>query len=117
MANLLIVDPDLSAAALLNDWLVPAGHVAKSVGTGKAAVQALEAELYDLVFAELRLPDVSGIELLGSVSKRWPGLPVVMLAGDSTVPEAVNAMRSGAVDFVVKPLVADEIHYVTNKAL
>jgi two-component system response regulator AtoC len=117
MANLLVVDPDVASAASLNALLVPAGHVAKIVSTSAEALKALEGDLFDLVFVEMRLPDGGGMELLGHLTKRWPGLPIVMVAANSTVAEAVSAMRSGAADFVVKPMVADEIRYVTTKVL
>jgi two-component system response regulator AtoC len=117
MANLLIVDPNSAAAARLSELLAPSGHTSKQVGTGALAIQALQSDLYDLVFSELKLGDQSGIELLGHINKRWPGLPVIMVAADSTVPEAVGAMRSGALEFVVKPFAAEEIRYVTEKAL
>src|SRR5258706_15815381 len=117
MVRLLVVDPDDASARALGDMLAEQGHVVANVATAQAAIAALEPELYDLVFAELRMPDDSGVELLDNVAKRWPGLPVVMMAAGGTVTEAVGAMRSGAADFVGKPFNAEEIRFVTSKAL
>jgi two-component system response regulator AtoC len=117
MPNVLVVDPDLVSAATLSELLASAGHTAKSVSSGSAAVRTLETQHYDLVFVELKLPEESGLELLGTITKRWPGLPVVIVTANGKVSEAVTCMRSGATDFVAKPIDADEIHYVTTKAL
>src|SRR5256885_6975179 len=117
MANLLVVDSDVASAGLLGELLTSLGHVVRGVTTSAAAIRALEADHYDLAFVELKLPDANGIELLRNVGERWPGLPVIMVAANTTVSEAIHSMRSGADDFVVKPIVAEEIQFVTAKAL
>src|SRR5882672_1773997 len=108
MPNVLVVDPDLASAATLSELLASAGHTAKSVTSGVAAVRTLETQHYDLVFVELKLPEEIGLELLGTITKRWPGLPVVVMTANGKVSEAVTSMRSGAADFVAKPIDADE---------
>jgi two-component system response regulator AtoC len=117
MAHLLVVDPDPASAGALTEMLTLAGHKATNVALGRPALRALEINLYDSVFIELKLPDESGLELLDKITKRWPGLPVVMMTADGKISDAVNSLRSGAADFVAKPIVTEEIQYVTNKVL
>jgi two-component system, NtrC family, response regulator AtoC len=117
MAHVLIVDAEADAGRTLAEVLGREGHTARHVTAANQALQALEADLYDLVIAELWLGEEPGVWLLGQTAERWPELPVVMAAAQSTLAEAVAALRSGAVDFLVKPYTEEETRYVVNKAL
>ena len=117
MAHVLIVDAEADAGRTLADTLSREGHASRQVVSATQALRELETDLYDLVIAELCLGDEPGVWLLGQTAERWPELPVVMAAAQSTLAEAVAALRSGAVDFLVKPYTDDETRYVVNKAL
>jgi len=117
MARVLIVQPDHDAASGLAEVLERAGHLSDVVDTAPLAMRRLEAGLYDLVMADLKLNAESGLSLLVAILSRWPELPVIMVALESTVPEAIQAMRAGASDFLLKPFAAEEVLYVSAKAL
>jgi DNA-binding NtrC family response regulator len=97
--------------------LAEKGHASERVTTAGQATDALERAHYDLIITELKLPDECGIDLLSRVLRTCPDLAVIMVAGTSTVPEAVEAMKQGASEFLLKPFSADEIVYVVNKVL
>lgn len=85
--------------------------------TGAEALAVLDREPADVVISDVTLPDMTGLALLETVGNRWPGLPVVMLAADASVPQAVAALKAGAADFAQKPLKPEELGYVIDKAL
>jgi two-component system response regulator AtoC len=70
-----------------------------------------------VVVSELDLPDTKGIDLLRALERLWPGLPVVMISSNASVPDVMAALRAGASDFVQKPLNSEEIVFALNKAL
>ena len=117
MARALVVDPDATMAARFSRALELAGHFTTLVSDGRAALESLDSEHFDLVFMELELPDQSGIDVLKEAQTRVPDLPVVVVAAEPAVSEAVGAMRAGASDFVLKPSSDEEIAYVVSKVL
>jgi two-component system response regulator AtoC len=117
VANLLVVEPDASAADLLLGSLAADQHACRHVTSAAQALAALEADHYDAVITELKLPSESGVELLIKVLRGWPGVAVVMVASAGTVAEAVEAMKRGAADFLEKPFASDDIRYVVRKAV
>jgi two-component system, NtrC family, response regulator AtoC len=117
MARALVVDPDATMAARFARALELAGHLTTLVGDGRAALECLDSDHFDLMFVELELPGQSGIDVLKEAQTRAPDLPVVIVAAEPAVTEAVGAMRAGASDFVLKPSSDEEIAYVVSKAL
>ncbi|HWA72191.1 MAG TPA: sigma-54 dependent transcriptional regulator [Polyangiaceae bacterium] len=113
----LVVDPDPSGAKELALLLAQQGMSVAVCGAGAEALAQLDRAAAQVILCELVLPDMSGIDLLVRVSERWPGLPVVLIAADASVPHAVSALKHGAADFIQKPLDPEEIRYVLTKAL
>jgi two-component system response regulator FixJ len=97
-----IVDPDAALAQRLSELLAAAGAQVRVFGSG-AALLAEAAIRPACVISELRLPDMTGIELIGALRARQVQAPVILLAGDGDVAAAVAAMRAGALDFIEKP--------------
>ena len=114
--TVLVVDPDVTSAATLRQLLVHEDVVVLKAPSGAEALLALDREPAQVVVTELKLPDMGGLELLSKIGERWPGLPVVVLAADASVSEAVSALKAGASDFVQKPLMRDELVFVLEKA-
>jgi two-component system response regulator AtoC len=115
--NVLIVDDDVSLGKVLHALLSQADFAPRHVPGAKEALDALAAESFDLVLTDLRMPGMDGMALLGHLSHEWPDVPVVVLTAHGTVPLAVEAMRSGAADFVLKPFDREELVFVIRKAL
>lgn len=103
-AKILVVDDEESNLVAMQKIL---SHEAYQVTTAKQAALALShfrKEHYDLVLSDLRMPGVSGLELLRSIRKENTTVPVVMLTAYGTVADAVEAMKLGAIDFLAKPI-------------
>ena len=116
-ATVLCVDDDPAVGKVLTALLVQAGLNALSAPSGTEALALLERRPIDLVVSDLRMPGLGGMALLKSVGERWPDVPVVILTAHGSVPLAVEAMRAGAADFLLKPFDRDEVLFVIEKAL
>jgi two-component system response regulator AtoC len=117
MANVLIVGPDKAAADLLRELLALGEHASNHTSTATASLEALDADLCDLVIADLERLGSPELGLLTEITTRWPELPIVVAGAPATVPEVIQAMRAGATDFLLKRFDVDEVAYVVNKAL
>ena len=115
--QLLVVDDDLAVATVLGALLKQAGYRFRHAASGETGLEALERGAFDGVICDLQLPGIQGLEVLGAIRKRWPELPVVMLTAHGSVPVAVEAMRAGAADFLLKPFDREALLFVLEKAL
>src|SRR6185503_20228935 len=113
----LCVDDDPAVGKVLSALLEQAGLTALLAASGNEALEALGRHPIDLVVSDLRMPGLGGMDLLRTVAARWPDIPVVILTAHGSVPLAVEAMRAGAADFLLKPFDRDEVLYVLEKAL
>ncbi len=101
--TILVVDDDPGVCQVLQDLLVTVGYRGVFAATGEDALLKLEGGGVDLVISDDRMPGMSGRELLWECVRRWPGLPVVLLTGYGNVPDAVEAIKAGAEDYLLKP--------------
>lgn len=111
----MLVDKDSNDRSAIAARLAEAGHRVSAVGDSLAAFEKVIRDHYDLVITELNLPHMSGIELLKRIRDANQSLPVVVISADAGVSEAVEAMRSGASDFIVKPLTAEMIAVIATQ--
>ena len=116
-SHILIVDDDRAIGTVLAALLGQAGMASTYASSGQQALSLLETRPFDAVLTDLRMPGMDGMDLLRAVNARWQGLPVVMISAHGTVQLAVEAMRAGAADFVLKPFEREEIVFVLRKAL
>jgi two-component system response regulator FlrC len=107
--KVLLVDKDSNDRSAIAASLAESGHQVSAVGDSLAAFEKVIRDHYDLVITEMNLPHMSGIELLKRIRNANQSLPVIVISADAGVSEAVEAMRSGASDFIVKPLTAEMI--------
>jgi two-component system, response regulator FlrC len=80
-----------------------AGHDYRAVGSAEEALQAVEQESFSLVVSDVNMPGMDGHQLLGLLRARQPQLPVLLMTAHGAVERAVDAMRQGAADYLVKP--------------
>ena len=107
--NVLVVEDTASMAELYRAYLERAGFTVAVAGSGAAALAALEAGVPRAIVLDLNLPDMSGLDILGRiVSEKLPA-SVVVVTTDGSIKIAVEAMRAGAYDFIVKPFTADRL--------
>ena len=117
MARILIVDDQEMMRDSLAATLAREGHEIVAAGDGPAAVSRLEAGRFDLLITDLKMPKMTGIELLTEARKLRPDMPVVMMTAFATVQTAVEAMRLGAYDYIQKPFDGDEIKILIDRTL
>ncbi len=115
--QILVVEDERSAADYLKTVLVDLGYDVRVTGNGIEALIALEANAYDLVVSDLRMPQMDGFELLSHVKQRWPRLPVIVLTGESEVSGIVEAVQLGATNYLMKPATPPLIESAVRRAL
>src|SRR5262249_42265003 len=115
--RVLIVDDDASVARVLGAGLCEAEIASEAVASAEAALAAPERRAFAPLPSDPRMPGASGVDLLAQLRQRWPEIPVVLLTAHGTVGMAVQAMKSGALDFLTKPFDLDEVVAVVRRAL
>jgi len=108
MARILIVDDEARLGRVLVEMLEGAGHDVSHADGGAAAIARIAAGDLDIVVSDLRMPQVDGMAVLGEVRRVSPGCDVVLMTAHATAQSAVEAMKQGAVDYLVKPFAMDE---------
>jgi DNA-binding NtrC family response regulator len=115
MERILVVDDERGMRLGVTEVLERHGFAVTAVDSGTAALAALADGGYALVLSDMRMPVMTGPELLAAVQERHPGLPMVMMTAYGTVEDAVAAMKAGARDFLTKPFSPpDLVHLVRN---
>ena len=115
--NVMVVDDEKNIRAGLGKAIELDGHNVILAEDGQQALDQLENEEVDLIIADLKMPRVSGEELLRRVVQSYPTLPVIILTGHGTIETAVQAMRDGAYDFLTKPVNLDRLSLLVKRAL
>jgi two-component system response regulator HydG len=115
--KILVVDDDVDICILLSRFLGKNGFEVEQAYSGKAAMALLNAGRFDLVLCDFRLGDMEGTEILAEIKKISPSIPVIIITGYSDIRTAVNVIKSGAQDYVAKPIIPDEILHSIKKAL
>ncbi len=114
---ILIVDDEPSIVESLEGILSDDGFEVMHAFNGYEALKKIEEESPDLVLLDIWMPGMDGIETLKEIKKEFPNMPVVMITGHGTIESAVVATKSGAFDFLEKPLSIDRIIVTINNAL
>ena len=109
MAQILIADDEPKLGKLIVEMLAAAGHRATHVTGGRAALEAVEKSPPDIVLTDLRMPDIDGLLVLRESKKMAPATDVVIMTAHATAQNAVEAMRLGATDYLIKPFAMDEL--------
>src|ERR1700752_1790386 len=117
MHKILIIDDDRDICSLLNRFLTRKGYSVTEIYKGKNAVEYLHENKPDLILSDFRLEDMDGTTLLKKIKGIYQDVPIIIITGYSDVKTAVEIIKSGAFDYVVKPLLPDEILITIQKAL
>jgi len=113
--HVLIVDDDAAVRQVLCGLLTQAGMTVTEAGSAEAAEQLLEKRPVDVVVSDVRMPGTDGLGLLRRIRQNWPEIGVVMLTAHGTIQLAVEAMKSGAHEFMQKPFDREEVLFVVRK--
>lgn len=117
MARILIIEDDLTFAQILEAFLTRNGFRTEAVPDIRSADRMLAAAKYDMLLLDYRLPDGTGMDLLQKVKPVQPSLPVIVMTSFHDIRTAVKAMRSGAYDFITKPVNPEELLMLMKEAL
>jgi len=115
-STVLIVDDEQTLARSAKAFLLDHGYEAEVTGSGEQALELLERLQPDVVFADVRLPGMSGIDLLKRIREFDPVLPVIMLTAYGSIEGAVEAVKLGAFDYVKKPVDLEELKLLADRA-
>jgi two-component system, NtrC family, response regulator PilR len=115
--NILVVDDDQSMREFLDLLLSRENYRVSSAENGNQALGLINKHIYDLVLVDIRLGDITGLEVLKQVKKQHPDTVVIMISAYSTTEIAVKAMNEGAYDFVPKPFDNNELRQTIARAL
>jgi two-component system, NtrC family, response regulator AtoC len=115
--NILIVDDDPDVQEVLKDRLESLGYRAVPALTGKQGLELLDKESPQLVFLDIELPDMNGLEALKAIRKRQNDVAVVIITAYGTIERAVQAMKDGAYDFISKPLKPGYVALIVERAM
>ena len=114
---ILIVDDDTSQRRLIEFWLQEEGYRTVTAADGTAGLRAFEQYSPSLVITDVRMPGMSGLDLLSRIKAANPDTPFILITAFGTVDDAVEAMKLGASDYVLKPLKPDELKVNVRRAL
>jgi two-component system response regulator HydG len=115
--EILVVDDDSSHRQMLETVLSTEGYKVSHATDGQAAVQAVEEKFYDLILMDIRMNRMGGIEALKLIKDISPGIPIIIMTAYASVNTAVDAIKSGAYDYLTKPLDIDELKIHVEQAL
>jgi len=115
--QILVMEDDLNVAKGLEMVLTEEGYDVYLAGTGKLAIEAFRKGHYDLLVADIRLPDINGMEIIREVKETSPETEVIAISGYATTSIAVEAMKLGVRDFLPKPFTEAEIKLTVNESL
>jgi DNA-binding response OmpR family regulator len=103
-AHLLVVDDEANLRRTVARILQHAGFEVTTASSGKEGLALLAEHAFDLVYMDIRMPDMNGLEALQSIHETYPQLPVILFTGQPDLNSAVSALRHGALDYLQKPL-------------
>ena len=116
-ARVLLIDDDPGLSEVIGLLLEREGYVALRAATVKEGLKLVESGAPDVVVTDLKLPDGTGLDVIAGVRARGPGLPIIMITSYSSMESAIDALRAGANDYVIKPFNNDEFLRSIARAL
>lgn len=116
-AQILVIDDESLMREFLEETLVRAGYGVVTAADGKVGLDEIRTNSYDLVITDIRMPGLDGLALLEETKKIYPEMVVIMMTAYASVETAVQALRAGAVDYIMKPFTPEKVERVVEKAL
>jgi response regulator RpfG family c-di-GMP phosphodiesterase len=115
--RVLVVDDEKVIREILSDFLTMEGYVVRAVEDGAAALKELRQRPYDLCISDLKMPNMGGLELLEKIAENGLNVLTVIMTGFGTVETAIEAMKRGAYDYILKPFKVEEVVHVVQRGL
>ena len=114
--SILVIDDETVICDACHLVLAEKGHTVDHCLAGRSGMLAIEGGTYDLVLLDLKLPDIDGMEILKTVREKVAAPHVIVMTGYSTMSNALEAMKLGAIDYLAKPFTDDELLKAIEKA-
>lgn len=115
--DILVVDDDVSHCTILQALLRGWGYDVALAYSGRAALEQVREHVFDLVLCDVRMAEMDGIETLKEIKALNPAIPVLIMTAFSSVETAVEALKTGALDYLIKPLDFDNLQTTLENAL
>lgn len=115
--KILIVDDDLIVRDSMGNWLQEEGYLVDTIDNGHDALEKIKTDSYDLAVVDIKMPGMDGIELLKLSKEIYPDLPILVMTAYASVDTAVQAMKDGAFDYIVKPFDPESVSQVIERAV
>jgi DNA-binding NtrC family response regulator len=116
-ARILLIDDDPGLSEVISLLLEREGYAVQHAFTVKSGLEKINAADFSLVVTDLKLPDGTGLDIIGAIRSRKPALPIIMITSYSSVESAVAALRGGASDYVIKPFDNNDFLRAVARAL
>lgn len=116
-AKILIVDDESAVRESLEELLRMETFQAESAGSGEDALKVLSEVKYDLVLLDIKMPGIDGVEVMHQIKKYHPDTRIIIITGYGSLDSAIESIRSGAQDYMLKPYTAEDILLSVNRAL
>ncbi|HOO41095.1 MAG TPA: response regulator, partial [Syntrophales bacterium] len=113
--NILVVEDGKSQREILRDFLRGEGHTVMEAEDGETALQRVQNHPFDLLLLDYRMPGMDGMDVLKAVKTVNPEIDVVIITAHGTIETAVDAMKAGALDYIMKPLEFDELLILVDR--
>jgi len=118
MPRVLIVDDDQSIRSVLSDIVRAAGPYQTDIAMdGLEGLEKVSQDEYDIIFTDIKMPRMGGLEFMQEVRKQNPMIPVVVITAYSYLETAISAMKQGAADFITKPFTFNDIRHILSKVI
>ena len=117
MAKILIIDDERSIRNTLKEILEFEKHQITLAENGKQGLELAQSTVFDLIFSDIKMPEMDGIELLGNLVEKEIEAPIVMISGHGNIETAVECIKKGAFDFIVKPIDLNRLLITVRNAL
>ncbi|EFD6356431.1 response regulator, partial [Escherichia coli] len=115
--DILVVDDDISHCTILQALLRGWGYNVALANSGRQALEQVRERVFDLVLCDVRMAEMDGIATLKEIKALNPAIPVLIMTAYSSVETAVEALKTGALDYLIKPLDFDNLQATLEKAL
>src|SRR4030067_1115063 len=117
MNSILVVDDEAGMRAAVQEALQRKGYIVDLAADGREAIRKITASKYRMVISDMQMPGLGGMDVLKEVKKTSPHVPVLLITAFGTIEKAVEAVKEGAVDFILKPFTLDALEETVEKAM
>lgn len=114
---ILIVDDEAIVRESIGDWLKNAGYQVETAESGEETLEMMEKQDFSVVILDIRLPGMTGMQVLREVKTKWPKIKSIIITAYPTASTANESKKLGAVDYLIKPVAPDDLEKLIRETL